>query len=321
MDEPMDEFTLIARYFQSHRSKRTDVVLGIGDDCALLQPPADQLLAVTTDTQSEGSHFFAHTSPFAIGYRALAVSLSDLAAMGAQPAWALLSLSLPKADPVWLEAFSAGFFRLLDQYGMQLVGGNTTRGPLSVTTQVTGFIPSQQALCRSGAKPGDGIYVTGSLGGAGLAVLSLAGKVKLSALDHPSLLSRFELPEPRVEAGMALRRIASSAIDISDGLAADLGHILQQSGGLGAKLELASLPLFPLLKQLPSPTAWELALSAGDDYELCFTVPPSQEPALAKALRAADYHRIGVIEAQPGLRCYQPDGELFPMTRQGFQHF
>jgi len=316
----MTEFELITHYFQAHPNTRSDVILSIGDDAALLLPPANQLLAVTTDTLIEGVHFLPGTAPQTLGHKSLAVSLSDLAAMGAEPAWIVLSLSLPTIDESWLSAFCEGFFSLSNSYHLQLVGGNTTRGQLSISTHLTGFIPAGKALRRDGAKPGDFIYVTGCLGDAALALACLQGKAAIPAADLTIIKPRLETPTPRVAAGLALRDIATAAIDISDGLAADLGHILQQSN-VGAALNLRDLPLSKTLQNLSQDRGFHLALSGGDDYELCFTVSPEKVSLLEGAFLGLDitYQKIGVIKQERGLKLEGVEG--FTLKNEGHDHF
>lgn len=316
----MNEFELITHYFQAATPHRNDVVLGIGDDAALLQPPSDQLLAVTTDTLIEGVHFLPDTSPQTLGHKALAVSLSDLAAMGAKPAWVVLSLSLPAIDQSWLTEFCKGFFDLSRCYNLQLVGGNTTRGQLSISTHLTGFVPPGKALRRDSAKAGDLVYVTGYLGDAALALACLQQKIAIPAAELEIVRSRLEMPTPRVSTGLALRDIATAAIDISDGLVSDLGHILQQSD-LGATLHLQDLPLSKTLQRLPKEQALKLALSGGDDYELCFTIPPAQEPLLKSVFSTLDasYRKIGALEEKKGLRLEGVEG--FNLNASGYDHF
>ncbi len=318
----MHEFNLIERYFKSQHKQRADVILGIGDDCALLRPPVDQLLVVSTDTMVENIHFLPNTNPHALGHKSLAVSLSDLAAMGAEPAWVMLSVSLPLVDEQWIADFCVGFFRLLDDYQLQLVGGNTSAGPLSITTHVTGFVAPGKALQRNGAKPGDDIYVTGHLGDAALGLRCLK---KQSALPHRlqmEVIYRLEYPTPRIAVGLALRNIASACIDISDGLAADLGHILKQSQ-VGAVIIAENLPLSFTLLTLPSTTAWELALSGGDDYELCFTAAPDKRLAISNLCErlCCNCQRIGVIEGAPGLEIKDAGGQVFNLQHRGYEHF
>ena len=320
----VSEFGLIQRFFNQEKQSRPDVMHGIGDDAAVLQVPEGQQLVVTTDTLVLDRHFPKNTLAADIGYKALAVNLSDLAAMGAEPAWVLLALTLPTADEAWLAQFSQGFFSLLQQFNLQLVGGDVTQGPLSITVQAMGFVPSGKALLRSGAKPGDRIYVTGTLGDAGLALACLQKKisVNLSKKQSQYVMQRLNRPEPRIACGLALRGIASSAIDISDGLAADLDHILVASQ-VGAAVDVAKLPLSEALHELPREKALQLALSAGDDYELCFTVPPTCEAQLQHGLKniACPVTCLGVINKEPGLSLYDVNGSPFVLKQTGFQHF
>jgi thiamine-monophosphate kinase len=302
----VDEFGLIARYFAAGFPARRDVRLGVGDDAALCLPPPGMELAIAIDTLVAGVHFPLSTAPADIGYKALAVNLSDLAAMAAEPAWFTLALTCPQADPAWLAEFSHGLRQAAELGGVALIGGDTTRGPLSVTVQITGFAPPGQALRRNGARPGDGIYVTGTLGDAGLALRGVLAGTPVA----PELLQRLNRPTPRIQEALALRGIATSAIDISDGLLADLGHILEASG-VGANVRLAQIPLSPVMREAG---AWELALSAGDDYELCFTAPDH-------AALPANCTRIGVIDAAAGLRCFTASGGLWQPETAGYQHF
>ncbi len=318
----LTEFELISRFFSRPETEREDVVLGIGDDCALLQVPAGMELAVSIDTLVEAIHFPPDTEPESLGHKALAVNLSDLAAMGAVPAWATLALTLPHSDSVWLEAFSRGFASLARRYQVQLIGGDTTRGPLNITVQVHGLLPAGAALRRDGAQPGDLIAVTGPLGDAGLALLALQNKYELAEFDS-ELRQRLEWPMPRLEVGQSLRGIARSAIDISDGLLADLGHIAEASG-VGATLRLARLPLSRGVARYVKETGdWSLPLSAGDDYELCFSVPPARRSeAEHKALRAGcKLAWIGVIDVDPGIRCLTADDDLLDPVSRGYEHF
>ncbi|QQS53463.1 MAG: thiamine-phosphate kinase [Candidatus Competibacteraceae bacterium] len=321
----ISEFSLIERYFAAHRFQRPDVALGIGDDCALLLPPADQQLATTVDTLVAGVHFFADADPEGVGHKALAVNLSDLAAMGATPAWATLALTLPQADEAWLAAFCRGLFTLADRYGVQLIGGDVTHGPVIVITiQAQGFVPPGLALRRDGAKPGDGLYVTGTPGDAGLALAAAFGKATIAAGHEGYIRARLERPEPRIAEGLALRGIASAAIDVSDGLAQDLSHILERSQ-VGARLEVERLPLSPaLVASLDRETATVVtALTGGDDYELCFAVPPERISQLEG--NVAEWNcrrtRIGVVTAEPGLRLVHADGATFHLERRGYDHF
>jgi thiamine-monophosphate kinase len=316
------EFDIIARYFTSGVVQRTDVVLGIGDDCALLEVPAGRQLAVSIDTLVERTHFRPQADPQALGHKALAVNLSDLAAMGAEPAWATLALTLPRADEAWLAAFAGGFLALAAHHGVQLVGGDTTRGPLSITVQVHGFVEPGRAIRRDGARPGDLVYVTGTLGDAGLALLAQQGLfVEPGTLEF--LRARLDRPTPRLAEGRALVGLASAAVDVSDGLAADLGHVCERSR-VGATLHLDRLPCSPAVRAYVAETGdWSVPLSSGDDYELCFTVPESLQ-AEVEALRGrldCGVTWIGTIERSAGLRCVGADGELVFQGFSGYDHF
>jgi thiamine-monophosphate kinase len=311
----MLEFSLIAR-IRRRAASRDDVVLGIGDDAALLAVPAGQLLVAAQDTLNIGVHFPTDTAAAAIGWKALAVNLSDLAAMGAEPAWCLLSLSLPAPDEAWLDGFLDGFCALADQHRVALVGGDTTRGPLSVSLAIHGFVPPGQALTRHGAQPGDEIWVTGTLGDAAAALADGAGA-------DPLLRARLERPTPRLAAGRALRGLASACIDVSDGLLADLGHVLDASA-VGAELELARLPCSPALAAGREPAArWPLQLAGGDDYELCFSAPLARHDVVRAALLAGGTEAsvIGRITATPGCRVRAPDGSDWQPPARGYQHF
>ena len=317
----LSEFSVIKRYFSELTAQRDDVLLGIGDDCALLSCPPQQSIAVSIDTLVEGVHFFADVCPKTLGHKSLAVGLSDLAAMGAKPAWFTLALSLPDVEVEWLKSFSTGLAELAAQHNIQLVGGDTTRGPLTISIQVHGIVDSEQALKRSAAKPGDLIYVTGTLGDAGLALqakLNSDQYANLSEADLNYVVARLEQPTPRVDIGQKLLELASAAIDISDGLAADLGHILEQSG-FGATIELNKLPLSETLKRLSLQKASKLALSSGDDYELCFTIPKQHQTKLESALGEC-CTLIGVIEEGNGLRLLD-NGEISTMKEGGYDHF
>ncbi|ATM06910.1 MULTISPECIES: thiamine-phosphate kinase [Raoultella] len=318
------EFSLIARYFDRVKSMRLDVETGIGDDCALLNIPEKKTLAISTDTLVAGNHFLPDIDPADLAYKALAVNLSDLAAMGAEPAWLTLALTLPEADEAWLAAFSDSLFMQLNYYDMQLIGGDTTRGPLSMTLGIHGFVPPGRALKRSGAKPGDWIYVTGTPGdsAAGLAILQDRLVVE-SAADADYLLARHLRPMPRVLQGQALRDLASSAIDLSDGLISDLGHILKASG-CGARIDLDAMPLSDaLLRHAEREQALRWALSGGEDYELCFTVPELNRGALDVAIGqlGARFTCIGQISAEAdGLQLMQ-SGKPVQLDLQGYDHF
>lgn len=318
----MNEFAIIKHYFATQTVKRNDILQGIGDDGAIVQLLPEQQLVITTDTLITGVHFPTHTSPYDIGYKSLAVNLSDLAAMGATPNWFSLALTLTDTDDHWLTHFCEGMFTLANRYEIALIGGDLTRGSLSITVQAMGFVPPNKALLRSQAQPGDLIYVTGSLGDAGLALRALQTGINLPEAHLPYLHARLNRPEPRVQIGIALRSIASAAIDISDGLIADLQHILDHSQ-VGAKVNVEKLPLSPALTEsIDSALAVELALSAGDDYELCFTVPKAKQGLLQKALASQPcaFTCIGEITNEPGLKLYQHD-QPYVMDKSGYEHF
>jgi len=315
------EFEIIARYFAKNYPQRKDVILGVGDDGAICHIPQGMQLVTSVDTLVEGVHFTNKASPEDIGYKALAVNLSDLAAMGATPAWMTLALTCPNIDEVWLARFSLGLNHLATQMEVSLIGGDVTRGHLTITIQVMGFVPENTALRRDHAQIGDNIYVTGTLGDAGLGLAVTQNEVVLLPEVQDFVESRLHRPTPRVEEGQLLRTIANSSIDISDGLLADLGHILTLSQ-VGANLQLDDFPLSHSLKeQLPLEIAWNLALSSGDDYELCFTVPPERETQLKNVLSPESYTRIGTIETEMGIRCFHHHDRLFRPKAQGYEHF
>tara|TARA_R110001599_G_scaffold15550_12_gene64961 strand:+ start:3095 stop:4093 length:999 start_codon:yes stop_codon:yes gene_type:complete len=318
------EFSLIDTYFRSVSFQRKDVLLGIGDDCAITQIPAGQALATTTDTLISGVHFLPDASPKAIAQKAIAVNLSDLAAMGAEPAWLSLSLSLPNVDEQWLQAFSDGFKELTEYYSVQLIGGDTVQGPLAITITAQGFVTADQALKRSGAKPGDFVYVTGSIGDAGLGLDILLDKVQVENPQHREyLLNRLHYPTPRVFAGTSLRRVASACIDISDGLLADIKHILNASQ-CGACLQLDKLPLSnALLESVDRDRAFHYALSAGDDYELLFTVSEEQKSSVDRVLACSNVPAtcIGQINGAVGKVDLKLDEQSYAYSQTGFEHF
>lgn len=309
---PLSEFSLIQRFFTKQRITNPSTRLGIGDDCALLSIPEGFELAVTTDTMVENVHFFAGVDPELLGHKLLAVNLSDLAAMGAKPISVTLALTLPKVDEYWLTAFTLGFLKLAERYSVDLIGGDTTSGPLTLTVQAMGLVPKGQALRRSAARPGDFIYMTGCLGDAGLGLKIRQG---YPCANPEAALTRFNRPEPQVEVGLALIGIAHACIDLSDGLAGDLGHILEQSQ-VGACLDWDALPLSKAVLEYINETGdWSMPLTAGDDYELCFTVSPEQAGQLTVAAT-----KIGIIESQPGLRLNK-SGIIQPIEVKGFEHF
>lgn len=312
------EFALIER-IRARARRRDDVVLGIGDDAAVLAPAPGQQLVVTSDTLVAGVHFPEETAPADLGWKALAVNLSDLAAMAATPAWCTLALTLPDANDAWLDAFLDGFLELADQHDVSLVGGDTTRGPLSITVTALGQVPAGEALRRDGARAGDDVWVTGTIGDAAGALAQWRARGPASA----KLRWRLDRPTPRIEAGLALRGLASAGIDLSDGLAADLGHVLAASG-VGARLELGRLPTSrTLADHFAESRRWELQLSGGDDYELCFTAPAARAFEIEQALAALDLPAtvVGQVEAEPGLRFGTPDGDAYTPAAAGYQHF
>lgn len=320
----MDEFALIEKYFTPTKNLRSDVMLGVGDDAALVKVPANELLVTAVDTLVENTHFFSTADPFDIGYKSLAVNLSDFAAMGATPAWFTLALTMPTANADWLQSFKQGLFALSGQYYLQLIGGDTTRGPLTITIQLQGFIPEKLAMQRHQAQVGDHIYVTGNLGEAALALALQKNKINLSLNpnDEKNIFERLVRPQPRVEVGLALREFVRCAIDISDGLIADLNHILTASK-VGATIYLENIPLPNGIDEKSlSSNVWELILSGGDDYELCFTVPPEKITAVEKQLTACKvkFSHIGIIEKESGLRIFQ-QGNLVQWHNAGYTHF
>ncbi len=316
------EFDLIRRYFRDATGRRDDVMLGIGDDCALLQMPPGQELAVSMDTLVCGRHFVENVDPESLGHKALAVNLSDLAAMGAEPAWVTVGLALPQADERWLAGFMRGFSALAGRYGVQLVGGDTTRGPLTLTVQVHGFVPAGKALRRSGAKSGDLVYLSGTVGDAGLALLAQQGLyVRQGALAQ--LMQRLDRPTPRVELGTALRAHANAAIDLSDGLGGDLNHICEASG-LGALLYLDRLPLTDAVRDYVEETGdWSVPVSSGDDYELAFTIPAERQGEFEAAVAHFDVPvtQIGIMQRGRGVRGIHPDGQTIDEVAVGYDHF
>ncbi|WP_334132072.1 thiamine-phosphate kinase [Silanimonas lenta] len=318
----MPEFSLIEA-FRRRALAREDVPLGIGDDAALFDPPAGERLALAVDTLVEGVHFNRGLPPASIGWKALAVNLSDLAAMGATPALALLALTLPAEDPRFVEELATGFAALADSHRVALAGGDTTRGPLALSVTVVGHVPKDLALRRSGARPGDDVWVSGSLGdAAGALALWKAGTPMLRV---GPLRQRLDRPTPRLGAGQALRGLATACIDISDGFLADLGHLLAASG-VGAEVEVEALPASADLREaFPDPVARRaLQLSGGDDYELCFTAPPSERAAVERlsARLALPLSRVGRITAGASLRLLDADGLPLPLPeRRGYVHF
>jgi len=320
MADTLSEFEIIRRYF-TQATSHTE--LAVGDDCALIRVAPGAELAVSTDMLVSGRHFHADADPEKIGHKALAVNLSDLAAMGATPRWATLSLALPRADEVWLADFSKGFLRLAQRYDVDLVGGDTTRGPLTICVQIMGEVPVGHALRRDGARPDDEVWVSGEVGDAALLLAHLAGNVDLDSREGTVCAQRLHEPEPRVALGEALRGVAHSCIDISDGLAADLGHILERSS-VGAVIELSLVPRSSVLERhLSVPAALRALLAGGDDYELCFTAPATRHD---EVLRIADETAtpvacVGRVVPGEGLTVLGERGEPVEIGTAGWDHF
>lgn len=315
------EFEIIRRYFT--RPTPT-AVLGVGDDCALLRPDPGMLLALSTDMLLAGRHFFPDTDPEKLGHKALAVNLSDLAAMGADPRWALLAIALPEADERWIAAFAEGFFKLAGRWDMELIGGDTTQGPLTISITVIGEVPPEFALRRDAALAGDDIWVSGATGEAALALAHLKGRANLEGAAREACLARLHTPEPQVELGGRLRGLARSAIDVSDGLLADLGHVLEASG-VGAELGWDSLPRAKAIADCPDKAlAAECLLAGGDDYELAFTAPPSKRAEIEVVGKdlGVSLTRIGVVvQGEPVATLRDGQGKLISTPRRGFDHF
>ena len=315
----LGEFDLIAKFFTRPVARAP---LGIGDDCALLAPSAGMQLAVSSDMLVEGRHFLSTVAARRLGHKALAVNLSDLAACGATPLACTLALALPRVDEDFLREFSHGMFDLADQHGCELVGGDTTQGPLNICFTVFGEVPAGQALLRSGARAGDQVYVSGTVGDARLALEGFRGTVALPGLDFESVRLAMEQPQPRVALGQALRGVASSAIDVSDGLLGDLSHILRRSG-VAATVDVDAVPLSAVLGRQLQALQRECTLAGGDDYELVFTAPPRNAEAVVAAARGAGVQvtRIGVIEAGAGVRLVDAQGRSIANTFGSFDHF
>ncbi|MCP5327837.1 MAG: thiamine-phosphate kinase [Steroidobacteraceae bacterium] len=323
----LSEFELIRRYFGAAGAAgagmlRDDVVLGIGDDGAILRPPPGQDLVAVIDTVIEGVHFPIGSAAAAVGHRALAVNLSDIAAMGATPAWALLSLSLPQADEAWLQDFATGLGRLAGEHGVALVGGDTTCGALAVGIQLLGFVPANGGLRRSSGAPGDWVFVSGTPGDAAAGLAIEMGQAGPGGLDEAWLRDRFLYPTPRVALGGLLRELASACIDVSDGLAGDLGKLAAASG-CGAELDVTRLPLSPaLIRTVGAEQALERALNGGDDYELCFTIPDARlaEAEARLAGQPTPVRRIGRLVSGSDVKL-QRAGAVTGSPHAGFDHF
>jgi thiamine-monophosphate kinase len=315
----MGEFDLIARYFT--RPVRR-AALGVGDDCALLAPAPGMQLAISSDMLVEGRHFLSTVAPERLGHKALAVNLSDLAACGAEPLAFTLALALPRVDEAFLAPFSQGLLALADKHGIELVGGDTTAGPLNICITVFGQVPPGQALLRSGARPGDEIWVSGQLGDARLALEVFRGTLALSGDDFETARRAMEQPQPHVALGQALRGVASSAIDLSDGLLGDMGHVLQRSG-VGAVIHADALPRSTLLARQSTTLQRLCTLAGGDDYELLFTAPPSAHAAVLAAGAGASVRvtPCGHITAHSGLQLVDAAGQTVPHALRAFDHF
>jgi thiamine-monophosphate kinase len=321
------EFDLIAKYFTRPVRRAR---LGVGDDCALLAVAPGQELAITADMLVAGTHFFADTDPYRLGHKTLAVNLSDLAAMGATPNGALLSIALPSADEAWVAQFAAGFFALADAHGVDLVGGDTTRPPkggaLVLNVTALGEVPVGQAIRRDGAKVGDDVWVSGSVGDAALGLAHLRNEVVLEAAARDHCVGRLEMPAPRVALGLALRGIARSMLDVSDGLAGDLAHICRASK-LAARLDVDALPLSQALRAQPRDLALRCALAGGDDYELCFTAAPEARAQVEAAGRGAGVAvtRIGgmlaAMDGAPLIAYQDAAGRAMDLELSGYDHF
>jgi len=314
------EFDLIARHFTRPAA---NAVLGVGDDCALVDITNGMDLAVSTDTMVSGTHFFPDVDPENLGHKALAVNLSDMAAMGAMPYWAMLALTLPSVDHAWLAAFAKGFFDLAEEFNVSLIGGDTTRGPLTLTVTIMGEVPTGAALRRSGAKAGNDVWVSGNVGDAALAVAHRHGKLVLNEQDYHEAVMRLYEPTPRVKLGQALRGMATSAIDISDGLLADLGHICRLSG-VGATVDLGSIPVSAIgAKHYSSDAGLTAIVAGGDDYELCFTAPANARDSIAELtdVLGIPLTRIGQVKRGKGVSLLGADGKPVKIDGRGFDHF
>ncbi|HEY8101785.1 MAG TPA: thiamine-phosphate kinase [Burkholderiaceae bacterium] len=321
----LSEFDLIAQFFtrpSAHDHHADRVALGIGDDCALLTPSAGMQLAISCDMLVEGRHFFARADPTQLGHKSLAVNLSDLAAMGAKPLAFTLALALPEANPAWLAPFAQGLFAIADQYDCALIGGDTTKGPLNICITIFGELPAGKALRRSAAQAGDDIWISGTLGDARLALAAYNNEIALDAATQSSAAIRLHTPTPRIALGLALRGIAHAAIDISDGLIGDLGHILKASR-LGATLDVDALPAGPMLEMQSPDIQRRFTLAGGDDYELCFTATATQRDAILAAAQSAGtpVTRVGTVETSPGLRLIDAAGKPLDLQLTSFDHF
>jgi thiamine-monophosphate kinase len=317
----LSEFDLIKQYF-TRAPRQPGVALGVGDDCALIRPTPGMLTAISSDMLVEGRHFLPGADPAMLGHKCLAVNLSDLAAMGAKPCAFTLAFALPDADAGWLAPFSRGLLALADLHGCELIGGDTTKGPRNICITIFGELPPGAALRRDAAQVGDDIWISGSLGDARLALAGYRREFALPEVDFVAAQIRMHAPTPRIELGLALRGIARAAIDISDGLSGDLGHILARSG-VGATLEIDALPAGPALLRQSQTLRRAFTLAGGDDYELCFTAPADQRDAVLAAGQssATPVARVGRIDAAPGLRLVDADGAAVQLQLTSFDHF
>ncbi|MFC3908714.1 thiamine-phosphate kinase [Legionella dresdenensis] len=317
----MNEFSIIGNFFNQSIVKRDDVVFGIGDDAACLKVPAGQELLISTDTLVEGVHFLTEWDAYDIAWRSVMVNVSDMAAMAAKPCWISLALTIPHSDTAWLSRFAQGIHDALALYQIALIGGDTTHGPLTITLTIHGLADEGKAVRRSTANPGDSIWVSGELGAAALAVKLLKNQQIVSESDKAQAFARLIRPEPRLDLQPLLTEYASAAVDISDGLSADLNHICQTSG-TGALIVKEQIPVHPLLKKYQLSNAMELAISGGDDYELCFTIPESKKRLFIEQVNIAGIRcaEIGVIEKKAGLRMADQD-KVITLTPRGYSHF
>ena len=317
------EFELINKYFKNLTDDDSSVQCGIGDDAAIVRIPHDMEVALSIDTLLEDTHFPAETQPSDIAYKSLAVNLSDMAAMGAVPKWVLLSISIPEENEDWIEKFVSGFLELAKPHSISLIGGDISRGPLSITVQIQGLLPTGSALKREGAQKDDLIYVTGTLGDAGVGLDIMNGKLSIGEKQRVFFLNSLNRPDISIDAGIRLRNIASSAIDISDGLMADLGHILKASH-VGAEIEMEKIPLSEAMQQcIDKMTAWNYALTSGDDYKLCFTAPAEKHDLIINTFKKIKLpvSCIGKITGESGLNCKSPEGTFFEPSGSPYQHF
>ena len=317
----ISEFEIVRKYFTR---PATSAALGVGDDCALATAREGMALALSTDMLLAGRHFLPDADPTGLGHKALAVNLSDLAAMGAEPRWALLAIALPRANEKWIAAFSKGFFRIARRFGTELIGGDTTKGPLAISITVIGEVPRKLALRRDAARAGDDIWLSGETGEAALAVAHLKGRVKLKGRAREACLARLHTPEPRVKLGLALRGLARGAIDVSDGLLADLGHVAKASGA-AAELRWEEIPRAEAIASCPNQAlAKDCLLAGGDDYELAFTAPVSVRSRIRLAGKKAGVRVTAIgtmVRGRPGVRVHDSRGRAVSVRREGFDHF